>query len=210
MARRRRCFVESLSWHVTQRGVNRCVMFNARTDYQIFLAILGHECERWQLQVHAYALMRTHIHLLVTPEHEKSMPETMKNVAGRYAQFFNGRYARTGGLYEGRYRPAPVYDERYWLTCMRYVEMNPVRAGIVARPEQYRWSSYEHHALGTADPLIAEHPLYTALGPTPEVRQLAWQAICGRDLGADELESIRKAIRTGIILGVADTDPSST
>jgi putative transposase len=210
MARRRRCFVEGLSWHVTQRGVNRCVMFNAATDCQIFIAILGHECERCQLRVHGYALMRTHVHLLATPQHEKSLPQAMKNVGARYAQFFNSRYDRTGGLYEGRYRPALVHDERYWLTCMRYVEMNPVRAGIVARPEQYRWSSYAHHAYGTPDPLISEHPLYAALGPGPELRQRAWQAICGQDVRADELESIRVAIRTGIIIGaVEDPEPSS-
>jgi putative transposase len=201
MPRRRRCFVEGLSCHVTQRGVDRGLIFRSRTDYAVFLAILRYESERWRLRIHAYTLMRNHVHLLATPESATSLPKTMQALGRRYIPFFNRRYRRTGGLWEGRYKPALVYDERYWLICMRYVELNPVRAGIVDNPEQYRWSSYAHHAFGRSDTLVSGHPLYSALGATAESRQLAWRRICGQDISSDQLDSIRKSIREGIVLG---------
>ena len=201
MPRRSRCFVEGLSHHVTQRGVDRGLIFRSRTDYAVFLAILRHESQRWQLRIHAYTLMSNHLHFLATPESATSLPKTMQALGRRYVPFFNRRYNRTGALWEGRYRPALVYDERYWLTCMRYVELNPVRAGIVSKPEQYRWSSYAHHAFGKRDALVSGHPLYSALGATPESRELAWRRICGQEISANQLDSMRKSIREGIVLG---------
>jgi len=124
----------------------------------------------------------------------------MQAVGRRYVQFFNRRYARTGGLWEGRYRIALVYDERYWLTCLRYIELNPVRAGIVASPDQYRWSSYLHHAFGKADQLITEHALYAALGSSPHARELAWREISGQHVSPDQLELMRRSIRSGLVI----------
>jgi putative transposase len=129
----------------------------------------------------------------------------MQALGRRYIRFFNDRYERTGGLWEGRYKPALVHDERYWLTCMRYIELNPMRAGIVEKPERYRWSSYAHHALGKADALVSGHPLYSALGTTAESRQRAWRGICGQDLSSQQLALMRKAISDGIVVG----DPAS-
>src|SRR5256885_7293151 len=117
MARRKRCFVEGLSCHVTQRGVDRSPMFRAPEDYDVFLTLLTYECAVWGLRVHAYALMGNNIHLLATPERESSLPDTMQALGRRYVPFFNERYDRTGGLWEGRYKAALVHDERYWLTC---------------------------------------------------------------------------------------------
>jgi len=200
MARRTRCFIEGLSCHVTQRGVNRALMFRGPTDYRVFLTILQYECERLGLRVHAYALMRNHVHLLATPEHLTSLPRTMQAVGRRYVQFFNRRYARTGGLWEGRYRIALVYDERYWLACLRYIELNPVRAGIVASADQYRWSSYLHHAFGKSDQLITEHALFAALGSSSEAREFAWREICGQQIPPDQVELMRRSIRSGLVI----------
>jgi putative transposase len=200
MARRARCFVEGLSCHITQRGVNRDRIFRAATDYRVFLTILKYECKRLGLRVHAYALMRNHVHLLATPEHPTSLPRTMQAVGRRYVQFFNRRYARTGGLWEGRYRTALVHDERYWLTCLRYIELNPVRAGIVASPDQYRWSSYLHHAFGKADQLITEHALYAALGSSSDARELAWREISAQQIPPDQVELMRRSIRSGLVV----------
>jgi putative transposase len=200
VARPKRFFVEGLSWHVTQRGVDRSPIFRASTDQEVFQTILTHECGERGLRIHAYALMGNHIHLLATPESETSLPDTMQALGRRYVPFFNQRYSRTGGLWEGRYKAALVHDERYWLTCMRYVELNPVRAGIVARPEEYRWSSYAHHASGAPDPLVSDHPLYVGLGISPEVRQLAWQRICEQVITSEHLKAIRKSIRSGIVI----------
>ena len=201
MARRRRCFVEGMSWHITQRGVDRGPIFRTTSDYTVFLAVLRQECQRCDLSVHSYALMGNHVHVLATPASPRSLPDTMQGLGRWYVPFFNARYHRKGTLWEGRYRPALVHDERYWLSCMRYIELNPVRAGIVERPEQYQWSSYAHHAFGKYDPLITEHPLYSGLGATADIRQITWQQFCGQPIAPDQLDALRKAIRSGILIG---------
>lgn len=201
MARRRRFFEEGFSWHVTQRGVNRSVIFKTPTDHRVFLSILRFESECHGFHVHAYTLMRNHLHLLGTPDSEKSMPKLMQALGRRYVPFFNCRYKRTGALWESRYRPALLHDERYWLTCMRYVELNAVRAAIVSGPEEYRWSSYPHHALGAHDDVVTEHPLYLSLGASPEARQHAWREICGHQIPQNELDRLRQAMKRGIVIG---------
>lgn len=175
-------------------------MFRASTDYEVFLTLLAYTCGECGLRVHAYALMGNHIHLLATPERETSLPDSMQALGRCYVPFFNKRYSRTGVLCQGRYQAALVHDERYWLTCMRYVELNPVRAGIVAKPEDYQWSSYAHNALGKRDRLISEHPLYSGLGSSSELRQLAWRQICGQAITPEHIESLRKSIRAGVVI----------
>jgi putative transposase len=199
--RQPRCFLPGLSCHITQRGNNRSLIFRAPSDYDVFLIILRHASERHAVPIHAYALMPNHIHLMVTPGSATALPRAMQAVGRRYVQYFNRRYGRSGGLWEGRYRPAHVHDERYWLTCMRYVELNPSRGGLVASPEQYQWSSYAHHAFGKPDRLITEHFLYTALGSSPKVRQGAWREICGQQITSEHLECIRRSIWAGFVLG---------
>ena len=200
MARRRRFFEEGFSWHITQRGVNRSAIFKTPTDRRVFLSILRFESECRGFQVHAYTLMSNHLHVLGTPGSEKSMPQLMQALGRRYVPFFNHRYQRTGALWESRYRPALVHDERYWLTCMRYVELNAVRAGLVSRPEKHRWSSYRHHAFGTYDEVVTEHPLYLGLGLTGEARQLAWREFCGNQMPQNELDGLRLAMKRGIVI----------
>jgi len=201
MGRRRRLFVEGFSWHVTQRGVNGAVIFKAPSDYRVFLAILAAESGRCGVGIHAYAMMRNHVHLLATPESQTSLPSLMQALGRSYVLFFNDRYERTGALWGGRYKDALVHDERYWLTCMRYVELNPVRARIVKHAAQYRWSSYWHHGLGHPDSMITEHPLYLSLGASPDLRQRAWREMCGQHVSDAELNSLRSGIKRGIVLG---------
>ncbi len=187
--------------HVTQRGNNHSLIFRAPSDYAVFTVMLRYAFGRRDVAIHAYALMTNHVHLLVTPANATSLPRAMQAVGLRYVQYFNRRYRRSGGLWEGRYRSALVHDERYWMTCMRYVELNPVRAGMVVSPEQYPWSSYRHHAFGEADRSITDHPLYLALGRSQEIREVAWREICGQGMPPEELEHIRRSIRSGIVLG---------
>jgi putative transposase len=198
--RRRRCFVPGVSCHVTQRGNNHSLIFRAPSDCDIFAVMLRHACRSHGVAIHAYALMTNHIHLLATPEKPTALPCAMQALGLRYVQYFNRRYRRSGGLWDGRYRSALVHDERYWMTCMRYVELNPVRAGMVASPEDHRWSSYANHAFGKTDRLVTDHPLYLALGRTSRLRELAWREICGQQMTPEELEHIRRSIRSGIVL----------
>src|SRR5262245_10555107 len=201
VARQRRFFEPGFSWHITQRGVNRSVIFKTPTDCQVFLSILKFESECHGFHVHAYTLMRNHFHVLGTPGSEQSMPKLMQALGRRYVPFFNCCYKRTGALWQSRYKPALLHDERYWLTCMRYVELNAVRAGVVSGPEKYRWSSYLHHALGDHDDLITEHHLYSRLGASLEARQNTWREMCGHQIPENELGKLRQALKSGIIIG---------
>jgi len=199
MARSPRPFVDGMSQHVVQRGNNRSRMFADCGDFTVFLITLRDACRCYGVKVHGYVLMTTHFHLLVTPVAKNSLPLMMQQVGRRYVPYFNRRHRRTGGLWEGRYHPHLVPTEQYWFRCLRYIELNPVRAGMVATPDGYTWSSYGTHAHGEPNPLIELHPLYLALGDTPSARQAAYRALCGVPLTEAELAAIRYAVQTGVV-----------
>ncbi len=142
MPRRARSYLPGLSYHVVQRGNNRQACFIEPENYQFYLELWQQVSRRYGARVHAYCLMTNHIHILATPDKVDSISNTMKVVGSRYAQYINRKYKRTGTLWEGRHRSSLVQTEKYLLTCSRYIELNPVRAGMVRRPEEYRWSSY--------------------------------------------------------------------
>lgn len=200
MARRERLFTRGMALHVTQRGNNRTVTFRKSSDYEMFLLFLRLAIARYRLQLHAYALMSNHFHLMVTPESPDQLARAMQSLGRRYVRFFNDRYGRTGTLWEGRYRTALINNERYWLGCMRYIEMNPVRGGIVTSPELYRWSSYRTHALGAPNNLLASHGIYEGLGNSPEMRQHAWRRICRQRVTAEQHQILRQSIRNGFVV----------
>jgi putative transposase len=135
-------YIPGLPYHIVQRGNNREACFVEPENYQFYLELWRDISRRYRCRVHAYCLMTNHIHFLATPDQKTSISNTMKVVGSRYAYYFNKRYNRTGTLWEGRHRPSLVQTDRYLLTCMRYIELNPIRANMVVRPEEYRWSSY--------------------------------------------------------------------
>jgi putative transposase len=182
-----RIFIPDLSVHVVQRGGGPITIFGDETDHEVFLLMLEVAAANCGLRVHAFALMLTHFHLLATPDGPRSLPGAMGRAGSRYVRYFNRKYRRTGSLWGGRYRPFPIEDERRWLNCLRYIELNPVRAGVVSRPEEYRWSTYGVHALGHPLRWIRDHPVYTALGATAGERQQAYRAICDFPLTSAEL-----------------------
>jgi putative transposase len=163
--------------------------------------VLREAATRHQLEIHAYALMTNHFHLLATPQTATALAKTVQAVGRRYVYHFNRRYARTGTLFEGRYRSMLIDTELYWFNCMRYVELNPVRAGLVSTPEAYAWSSYPSNALGMPDRLIVPHASYELLGDCPASRQRTWREICGQALSEGQLEEIRHAVHYGHALG---------
>jgi putative transposase len=189
-----------MTQHVIQRGNNRTEMFRAPLDYEVFLLSTREACLRCGLDVHAYVFMTNHVHLMVTPATPTALPRAMQAIGRRYVPYFNDQYARTGSLFEGRYRSLIVDEESYWFTCMRYVELNPVRAGLVARPEAYRWSSYRSHAMGMTDALLTDHPMYLRLGGTPDERCRSWKAICAEPVPEADLSEIRSAVQTGYLM----------
>jgi putative transposase len=197
MARLLRPRIIGLTQHVIQRGNNKSDIFRAADDYELFLAALIEACQLHAVTVNAYVLMTNHVHLMMTPQVADGVSRAMQAVGRRYVYYFNHVYARTGGLFEGRYRSTVIDNERYWFTCARYVELNPVRAGLVASPQDYRWSSYRAHALGVGDRVLSPHALYYALGNSPRERQEAWRALCGEALPGDQLDDIRRVLHRG-------------
>lgn len=197
MPRGPRLQVSGLTQHVLNRGNNRCDIFRSDRDYAYFLTVLGEAASAHQLDVHSYALMTNHFHLVVTPQVATAVSTVMQVAGSRYVGYFNRRYSRTGTLFEGPFKSMFIDSETYWFRCMRYVELNPVRAGLVSDPGAYRWSSYRAHALGVEDRVIVPHTLYLALGETPISRQQSWRELCGEGLPSDQLFEIRDHVRRG-------------
>jgi putative transposase len=167
MGRKPRVYVPGVSVHVIHRGHNRGEIFGDDTDREVFLAFLRTAAGQHRLDVHGFVLMDTHYHLVATPTSKQCLPNAMKELGGRYVDYFNSKYDRIGSLWNGRYRGLLIDDERYWFTCLRYVEHNPVEAQMVPTAEAYRWSSYRFHAFGADVPWLVPHHLYLALGTTP-------------------------------------------
>jgi putative transposase len=193
MPNRRRNFVPGVSLHARQRGNNRCAIFGDDSDYQSYLVMLESATREHRVAVHGYSLMTTHTHILLTPSTTEGTADAMHQLGVRYVLYFNRKYQRVGTLWTGRYKAKPITDERYWLTCLRYIEQNPVRAGLVVRPEQYRWSSYGVHALGHHSDWLTSHPVLDALGADKAQRQAAYKAICDIPLTGDE--TIRQQLK---------------
>jgi putative transposase len=201
MARLPRFFAEGETQHVIQRGNNRERTFTSERDFTFYLDCLGRASTEHGLAVHAYVLMTNHVHLLATPEHENSLPKTLQSVGRRYVQYFNYTHRRSGTLWEGRYRATLVDAERYLLTCMRYIEMNPVRAAMVEHPADYQWSSYRTNALGHPNNLVTAHELYRRLDRSDEQRQSAYRQLFRSQIPKGDLEAIRRSTHKAWVLG---------
>ncbi len=187
--------------HLIQRGNNRTRSFVAPEDYAYYKRVLRESSVRARCAVHAYVLMTNHVHLLVTPESAQGPARMMQAIGRRYVRYFNESYSRTGTLWEGRYRSTLVDSLHYFFACMRYVELNPVRAGVVMQPGEYRWSSFRRNAHGEADAPITPHALYLALGSVSSDRQAAYRAMFACHLDMDAVNAIRRATNAGTVLG---------
>lgn len=201
MARLPRFFAKGYPLHIIQRGNNREPIFGAEPDYLFYLDCMQRAADEHGLSIHCYVLMTNHVHLLASPLNETSAPKTLQSVGRRYVQYFNYTYARTGTLWEGRYRSTVIDAEAYLLTCMRYIELNPVRAGMVDHPADYSWSSHRRNALGHDDSLLTAHGIYRRLGRTDEERQLGYRALFRGRLPKADIEAIRQATNKAWALG---------
>jgi putative transposase len=184
-----------------QRGNNRCGCFFAEADYTVYLEHLQELAVRFSCAVHAYALMTNHVHLLLTAACEDGPSLLMKHLGQRYVQYVNRAYHRSGTMWEGRFRSSIVQQSLYFLRCQRYIELNPVRAGVVSHPANYRWSSYCANAGHAASLLITPHSEYLALGSTDHARAGAYRALFSAAVDPAELSEIRSAANGGFALG---------
>lgn len=202
MARLPRFVMPGQPQHVIQRGNNRQATFRAEGDYRFYLEKLLAASAKHLCHIHAYVLMTNHAHILVTPHTEPGIGKMMQMVGRYYVQYFNYCYSRSGTLWEGRYRAALIHTEQYLLTCMRYIELNPVRAHhMAAHPSEYPWSSYRFNALGYEDKLITPHREYTRLGATAEARQSAYRQLFKARIPDATLAEIREATNKAWVLG---------
>jgi putative transposase len=202
MPRPQRIYQCGYSYHVVQRGNNRQPVFFEPTDYIRYLDYLEDALLRYGVFCHAYVLMTNHVHLLLTPSSSEGISRLMSLVGNRYVQNFNHRYQRSGALWEGRHYSAVLLNDHYLWATHRYIELNPVRAGLARSPEGHYWSSYGHNALAAVNPMVSPHDLYLGLGTTVAGRARAYRDLFvdrgGRD---EEHEIIRQATLHGQPLG---------
>ncbi|MDN3554919.1 transposase [Halomonas maura] len=202
MARQARLLLPNTPLHLIQRGNNRSVCFAEDDDCRSYLELLYDISRACAVDVHAYVLITNHVHLLVSPRGESSaISAMMKGLGQRYAQRFNRLYHRTGTLFEGRFRSCLVAEPPYLLACHAYIELNPVRAGMVAHPGDYCWSSYRANSQAEADRLITPHPTIAALGPTLEQRCGQYRELFRHQLAPKMVDQIRQANHSGLVLG---------
>jgi putative transposase len=203
MARLPRLTVTGYPHHIILRGNNRQDIFRETADYQRMLDLLFEHSRAHKIDIHAYVLMSNHLHLLLTPQEDLALPKMMQAVGRSYVQVFNKRYARTGTLWEGRYRSTLIQTDRYLLACMAYIDLNPVRAQMVAQPQDYAWSSFAHYVGLRTDRLITPHALYWHLGNTPFAREAAYAELVHAGISADQQGALTQATLSGWALGDA-------
>jgi putative transposase len=201
MPRKPRFFLAGVANHVIQRGNNKDAVFFEEEDYFKYLTILNEAATKQGVKIHAYVLMTNHIHLLATSETTSGISLAMQQTGRFYVPYINYKYKRTGTLWEGRFKSSLVSDELYVLACMRYIEMNPVRAHMVQAPQDYKWSSYHSNVLGVFDPIISEHVSYKGLARSRKKQQEAYKNLFLEHLDEKILSNIRNCAQTGTPLG---------
>ena len=199
MPRPPRIYIPDISAHVFPRGINGTAIVCDDYDREHLLRLVRNAACRQPIRVHAFAILTTHYHLIVTPSREDALSKAMQGIGIAYTRHFNAKYRRMGTIWNERYGATLLDDERYWYNCLRYVDLNPFRAGIVAAPQDSPWSSYGTHALGRACDWLTPHPLYIRLGSTPAMRQAAYRAMCDVPLTDEELAAQRHPPRSGVL-----------
>lgn len=183
--------------HVRQRGNDRQDCFRTERDRLVYLVILRELCLKTRCALHAYCLMTNHVHLLLTPPDQRACATLMRDLGQRYVQYFNRRHKRTGTLWEGRFRSCLVESREHVLGCYRYIEMNPLEAGMVERPSEYRWSSHQGNAGASDNKLLAPHAEYAALAEEPAARPAAYLRMFEQPRDLDLVRAIPAATYGG-------------
>ena len=201
MPRRARLAIPNVPLHLIQRGNNRQACFFADEDYLFYLEWLKECAGRTDCAIHAYVLMTNHVHLLLSSQTSGGAGAMMKVLGQRYVQYVNRTYRRSGTLWEGRFRSCLLQEENYLLACQRYIELNPVRAGMVVHPGEYRWSSYRANAQGEESAIVWPHERYLALGADPETRRSAYRDLFRYELEPGLVDEIHMATNGNFVLG---------
>ena len=201
MPRKPRASAAGVPEHIIQRGNNRQVIFACEDDMKCYVTWLMQYAKKYDVQVHAWVLMTNHVHLLCTPSSATGISQMMQSLGRMYVMYFNKAYARSGTLWEGRYRSCLVQEEDYLMQLYKYIELNPVRAGMVEDPADYSWSSYQCNGLGKKSELVTPHSLYLGLGNNEADRLSSYLGLFKHHVEGKLLEDIRKATNKGLALG---------
>jgi len=201
MPRPARLNLAGIPQHVTQRGNNRQACFFANADYELYLSLLGEACHKHRCTIHAYVLMTNHVHLLITPETPTGVSLVFRDLGRDYVRHINKAYHRSGTMWEGRFRSSLVDGEVYCLACYRYIELNPVRAGMVNHPSEYQWTSFNVNALGQLSDLVTPHESWLALGDVHANRLVAYQHLFKNALERHQIDAIRYGVQKGLPTG---------
>lgn len=201
MARLPRVGPAGIPQHLIQRGNNRQVCFASDQDFSVYAHWLKKYALEFSVDVHAWVFMTNHVHLLVTPAIDGGVSKMMQALGRYYVRYFNREYQRTGTLWEGRFKSSLVQSERYLLQCQRYIELNPVRANMVADPGDYVWSSYQCNALGKTSALCSPNAEYLSLGKEASDRQYRYRALFRHHVETEMINEIRQSVNKGLVLG---------
>ncbi|MEJ8566537.1 transposase [Elongatibacter sediminis] len=201
MPRRARFCPAGYPVHLIQRGNNRQAIFTCDADMAAYANWLTEGAGRFGVAVHGWVFMTNHVHLVATPGHDDSLSQLMQFLGRLYVRHFNYKYTRSGTLFEGRFKTSIVEEDHYLLTCLRYIELNPVRAGLVRHPGDYHWSSFGAHACGTKPRLWSPHGRYLTLGRNGKQRRQAWRALINETLDMRVMAKVRHCANTGLVLG---------
>ena len=204
MARQPRLTVAGYPHHVIQRGNDRKAIVQDDADRARLLALWQEQAVLFKVAIHAYVVMDNHFHLLLTPETDDGLPRMMQAVGRAYVRYFNMRHQRTGTLWEGRYRSNLIESERYLLACMVYIDLNPVRAGMVAHAADFPWSSHRHCIGQVSDKMVTPHALFWGLGNTPFAREAAYAELVQAGLAQTDKDHLTRSALSGWALGSAD------
>ncbi len=199
MPRNLRLCPPDIPQHIIQRGNNRQLCFVTDEDFAAYAHWLQEGATRYDVMVHAWVFMTNHVHLLVTPKAENTTARMMQYLGRLYVRYFNHKYDRSGTLWEGRYHSSLIEAASYFLNCQRYIELNPVRAGMVREPAEYKWSSYQANGLGVRTKLHTPHELYLQLGMTEAERIANYQNLCQSKIDGTLLFDIRRSIYSGLL-----------
>ena len=201
MARQPRLILPNEPHLIIQRGNDNQVIFRDDEDHRRFLEWLRESAKFYRVAIHAYVLMPNHLHVLATPSDEEGLAAMMQKVGRLYVPWFNNKHGRSGTLFQGRFRTSVIDPDAYFLACIRYIELNPLRNQLAFDPLDYPWSSYAHHAGVRPDPLITDHAKYWELGNTPFQREAAFIELAQQGMSGQELDTINAAVLKGAPLG---------
>ncbi|PCJ30995.1 MAG: transposase [Moraxellaceae bacterium] len=201
MPRLTRLCPEGIPQHIIQRGNNRQICFYSEDDLAAYAAWVIKYSQQFKVDIHAWVFMTNHVHLLATPNSDNGISKMMQSIGRMYVRYFNNKHSRSGTLWEGRFKSCLIESEHYLLKCYRYIELNPVTAGMVADPADYEWSSYQTNALGKQSNIITPHAQYQAFGDTIDDRCSAYRVLFSHHLDKKMIEDIKDSVNKGMALG---------